>query len=159
MQIPLNLNDEKVIIDANTEDSLLSVLRREKLFKVKLGCEKGLCGNCTVLVNDKPVPSCKISISLLRNEKIETLEYFKKNSPFYSDIISGFKEASLNLCGYCEAGKIFTAYWIIKHYPHPTVKDIRDSIKYLDCCCTDKNSFINGILYAVAFNHAKMEKQ
>ena len=159
MQIPLNLNDDKIVLDAEADDSLLTVLRREKYFKVKCGCDKGFCGNCTVLLNDKPVSSCKIPISLVRNENVETLEYFKKNNAFYADIQSGFKEAGMNLCGYCEAGKIFTTYWIIKTYPHPELKNIQNAIKHLDCCCTDRTTFINGILYAAAFNHSRMERR
>ena len=158
MQIPFSLNNEKIVIDAEADDSLLAVLRRERLFKVKCGCEKGFCGNCTVLLNDNPVSSCMIPVSLIRDESIITLEFFKKNNPYYTDIMSGFKEAEMNLCGYCDAGKIFTAYWIIKTYPHPDIKNIQDAIRHLDCCCTDRNSITNGILYAAAFNHARLER-
>lgn len=157
MIIPVTLNNKKTVLDADPSESLLTVLRREKLYKVKCGCEKGHCGNCMVLLDDDPIPSCKISASMVRECRIVTLEYFV-NYPIYKDIMSGFNEAGIHLCGYCDAGKIFTAYDLLRKYRRVEPQQIFEAIKNLDCCCTDRDTLVNGILYAVAAKHAREGK-
>ena len=155
MKIPLILNGKKTILSADPVESLLSLLRREKLFSVKCGCMKGVCGNCTVLLDDQPVASCRIPVAIVRECEVVTLEYFK-NESVYRDIISGFSKAGVNLCGWCNSGKIFSAYSILKNTSRPSVQEILDEIKDLDPCCTDSSTLVNGILYAVS---AKYERE
>lgn len=160
MIIPVTLNNEKTVLEAEPSESLLSVLRRKKLFSVKCGCQKGHCGHCMVLLDDKPVPSCMISTSMARECRIVTLEYFV-NYPMYKDIKKGFEDAGIDLCGYCNAGKIFIAYDLIKKdrkNRRVELPEIFSAIKYLDCCCTDRDSLVNGILYAIAAKHAREGK-
>ena len=158
MKIPVILNNEKIILSAEPSENLLTVLRREKFYSVKCGCEKGVCGNCMVLLNDKPVPSCSIPVGIIRDSRIITLEALK-NDPVYQDIITGFNQAGLHLCGYCNAGKILTAWKILQDKQRPEINTIRNSIKGLALCCTDYDSLANGILYAVAAKHKREGKQ
>ena len=158
MQIPLKLNGETEIFDADPEESLLQVLREKRLFKVKCGCMEGHCGNCMVLIDDNPAPSCIIPVAAVRDSHIVTLEYFK-SYPEYTDIMTGFRQAGVNLCGYCDAGKILTAYQLIIPSSRPSIPKIIDTIKDLDFCCTDRNSYINGILYAIATKHKREGKK
>lgn len=148
MNFTLTLNGEKTIIQASPSESLLSVLRNEKLISVKLGCGIGHCGSCTVLYNGKPVPSCKIPIGITMNQEVETLEHFKQTEA-YQDILKGFSKAGIKLCGYCNAGKIFAAASILTTREKPTRNSIREQIQHLSPCCTDIDTLINGILYAV----------
>ncbi len=154
MQITLTLNDERIDFEADAEESLLDVLRERRLFKVKCGCREGHCGSCMVLLDNKPVPSCIIPIGILRNASVETLEHFTSN-PIYLDIMAGFKEAGVTLCGYCDAGKILTAYDLLHSYPRASIEQIKEAIKRLDSCCTDSETLINGILYSIAAKHRR----
>ena len=149
MKIPLIINGKKTILSADPAESLLSLLRREKLFSVKCGCMKGLCGNCMVLLDDQPVAACLVPVAIARECQVVTLEHFK-NESIYRDILSGFSKAGVNLCGWCNSGKIFTAYSILKTKSRPTVEEILDEIKNLAPCCTDSTTLVNGILYAVS---------
>lgn len=158
MKIPLTLNDKKVVLSAEPTDTLLYILRREQLYSVKCGCEKGICGNCMVLLDGEPVPSCKIPMGIIRDCSIVTLEHFK-TTPLYQDIMTGFNQAGIHMCGYCNSGKIFTAYSILTKYYKPTLKQIQNAIKNLDSCCTDFSSLNNGILYAVAAKHEREGKK
>ena len=133
MNFTVTLNGKKQIIQASPSDSLMLVLRRYNLLSVKLGCGKGSCGSCTVLFNGKPVPSCKIPVALAMNQ----------------DIMKGFSNAGIKLCGYCNAGKIFAAASILTEKTKPTRVSIRERIAHLSPCCTDIDTLINGILYAV----------
>lgn len=150
MNIPIILNGERIMIQASADETLLNVLRTQKCLSVKEGCSKGSCGSCTVLLNKKPVPSCKIPIALVINQEIETLEYFYK-SEIYTDIIKGFSKAGIKLCGFCNTGKIFAAAYIIGLNEKPTRTSIRENVKHLSPCCTDINTLINGIIYAFDF--------
>lgn len=150
----MTINGEKVQIQSPAETSLLSVLRSQKLLQVKFGCEEGKCGACTVLLDDKPVPACKIPIALAMNKNVVTLEYFSKDDA-YSDIMKGFSKAGIKLCGYCNAGKIFATKELISQKHKPTREKIADCIKNLSPCCTDYDTLIDGILYVFDIHNKK----
>ena len=152
MKVPVFLNGERIILDANPDERLLSVLRRQKLFSVKKGCGKGRCGFCTVLLDGKPVPSCILPAGIVRDASIVTLEYFSKGTA-YTDIMQGFTQAGMHLCGYCTAAKVFAVYDLIESVYRPSQEDLEQLADSLTCSCTDRGTFINGILYAVANLH------
>lgn len=157
MKISLTLNDKPLEIEVNPYEKLINILRRNQIYSVKLGCSPQSCGNCIVLLNDKAVPSCKIPVGIVRDSSIVTLEYFKERD-VYQDIIKGFEQAGIHLCGYCNTGKIFAAYEILKTTTHPTREQIYNFIVHLDDCCTERETLINGIIYACA-NYYTKEKQ
>lgn len=154
MKIPLILNNEKIIVDAQADTSLMEVLRDLKCNSVKCGCGNGICGSCTILLNDKPVSSCKIPVALAHEANITTLEYFSKSED-YQFIIKGFEKAGIKLCGYCNAGKIFTTYVIISNPTIPKNEEIEKQFKNLAPCCTDTNSLVSGVKYALAYKQKK----
>lgn len=148
MKIPLTVNEQQIIVEADCDEPLLTVLRRNKIISVKKGCTEGRCGVCTVLLNNKPVPSCILAVAAVRTDSIITLEYFSKKNPLYTDILTGFEQAGIHLCGYCNAGKIFAAYDIISSNRALTREIIRKETAHLICQCTDQDTLINGILLA-----------
>ncbi len=157
MKIPIILNEEKTFVEAESDESLLTVLRRAGLLSVKCGCQKGVCGNCMVLLNDQVVKSCKVPVAIVRDCKIETLEHFKQN-PDYETIMEGFKKAGIELCGYCNSAKIFTAYSVLYQKLDPDLsKDfhIQEAIKNLHPCCCDKSTLLSGIVFAVNAKKSK----
>lgn len=154
MNISVYINENKTIIESAPDESLMKVLRRLSFFSVKCGCSRGSCGSCTVLLEDNPVASCKIPVGIINNEKIETLDYFQTKKE-YSIIKQGFDMAGIKLCGYCNAGKIFCAYQIIKMNRKPTRQEVIEQVKNLAPCCTDLNTLVNGILFAVDIRDKK----
>lgn len=159
MKIPLVLNEKQVVIEAEPSEKLLFVLRREKLNSCKHGCHTASCGACHVLVDDKAAASCRLPVGILRGSHIVTLEHFSKTE-VYQDIMKGFEKAGISLCGYCNAGKIFSAYEIIKNLSHPNRAQISQIVSQLNDCCVEREILINGILYAFAihFDKEKMRK-
>lgn len=147
MNISVFLNGNKTIIEARPEESLMKVLRNLSYTSVKCGCSEGVCGSCTVLLNDKPVASCKIPVGIINNEDIETLDHFLATEE-YTMIKQGFDLAGIKLCGYCNAGKIFCAYQILKKNKVPDRQEIIEQVKTLAPCCTDLSTLVNGIIYA-----------
>ena len=154
MKIPVLLNSEKRILDAKPEESLRDVLRREGYLSVKEGCGKGKCGSCTVLLDDKPVPSCIIPAGIVRNASIDTLEFFSLTKDA-EDIISGFKQAGMNMCGFCNSARIFSAYALLQKVYRPTAKDLEHLADCIECTCCDRKTFMNGIVYATANKHER----
>ena len=154
MKIPVTLNDEKIIMDANPDDRLLDVLRQKKLFSVKKGCGKGRCGFCTVLLDGQPVASCLIPAGIVRNASIVTLEHFSK-SPEYADIADGFKTAGVHPCGWCNAAKYFTVHSLLSRIYRPSKDELNELADGQTCSCTNRDTFINGVLYAVANKHRR----
>lgn len=159
MKIALTLNNSPIVIDADPSEMLIVVLRKLKYFSVKLGCSPRNCGVCTVLLNDRAVPSCRLPVGLVRDSDVVTLEYFEQTE-FYKDIMKGFEMAGIHLCGYCNAGKIFAAYEIIKYQSRPTRESIYEFISHLDDCCVERDTLINGILHAssIHFEREKLRK-
>ena len=111
MKIPVTLNGTKTILDAHADESLMKVLHKNGCPSVKSGCSGGFCGACTILLDDKPAAACKIPAGIVHNSDIVTLDYFVKTEE-YNIIMSGFQKAGIKLCGYCTAGKVFSAYQI-----------------------------------------------
>ncbi|MCH5290806.1 MAG: 2Fe-2S iron-sulfur cluster binding domain-containing protein [Treponema sp.] len=154
MKIPLTLNGKRTVLDADPSEPLSTVLRNEALFSVKCGCTKGFCGNCMVLLDGAPVSSCILPAGMVREATVTTLEYFK-NDPLYTDIMNGFSKAGIQMCGYCNAGKIFTAYRALSSPYRPDVRRLSEAVEPLSCCCTDRDTLVNGILYAMAAKQAR----
>lgn len=157
MKIPFFLNGSKTVIDAYADEFLMKVLHRNECTSVKSGCTHGFCGACTVLLDDKPVASCKIPIGLIKDRDIVTLDYFVKTEE-YSIIMEGFNKAGIKLCGYCNAGKIFAAYQILKLTKIPTRQEITEYVRNLSPCCTDLETLVNGIIYSIQISNKRIER-
>ncbi|BDC93781.1 carbon-monoxide dehydrogenase small subunit [Treponema bryantii] len=157
MKIPVTLNGNKIILDAHADETLMKVLHKNGCTSVKSGCSGGFCGACTILLDDRPVASCKIPAGIVRNSDIVTLDYFVKTEE-YITIISGFQKAGIKLCGYCTAGKVFSAYQIMKMPKMPTRQEITDYVKALSPCCTDLETLVNGIIYAIQISNKRQKR-
>jgi len=157
MKISVTLNGTKTILEANADDSLMKVLHKSKCASVKSGCTSGFCGACTILLNNIPVPSCKIPAGIVYNNDIVTLDYFTKTEE-YSIIMNGFTKAGIKLCGYCNAGKVFAAYQILNLSKMPTRQEIMDYVKHLSPCCTDLETLVNGIIYSIELSHKRLQR-
>lgn len=154
MKIPVILNSEKVILDAKPTEPLLEVLRRQGLLSIKEGCTKGKCGSCTVLLDDRPVSTCIIPVGIVRNATIETLEFFLLTKEG-EDIITGFKQAGIQMCGFCNSSRIFSTYALLKKVYRPSSEELEQLADSIKCNCTDRKTFLNGVYYATANKHER----
>ena len=156
MIIPFMLNGEKLYLDARPGDRLLHILRqRFDLIEVKESCCSGFCGACTVLLNDVSVPSCIIPAFQIRNCEIVTLSHFKKTED-YQDIEKGFSDAGISLCGFCDSGKILTAYSIIAANDRPSKEEIRKMLESVSCRCTSTADLTSAVQMAAAYRRRRL---
>ena len=137
MRIRFYLNNEAVEIEADADERLSDVLRRDfGILSVRKSCMQETYGSCTVLLNDHPVPSCIIPVFAAAGQNIITLESFSATQE-YKDITAAFEKEGATLCGFCSAGTILTAHSIVQKHWNPTDEQIRDAYIGIVCRCTD----------------------
>lgn len=156
MIIPFTLNGSMVYIDSNPGERLVHILRRRfNLLSMKEGCLSGRCGSCMVLLNNNPIPSCIVPVFQVRNASVITLEEFSKTED-YQDIIEGFKTASVSMCGFCNAGKIFIAHTILCANLHPLKGEIKEMLSGNMCRCTSIEDLVSGIKNAGSIRRKRL---
>lgn len=156
MKVLLTIDSDKQTFDVEGSESLRDVLRQNNYTSIKCGCDEGKCGCCTVLLDGIPIPSCKIPIGILHNNDIITLKHFMADNT-YKDITQGFSKAGISLCGFCNAGKIFAAGNIISKYANPSDDIIFSEVSGLAHCCTDTETLIKGIKYAIEIHKKRLD--
>ena len=110
----LQVNGEKVQIDADGSRSLLSVLRDDlELTGAKYGCGEGQCGACTVLLDGVPVRSCHTDVSEVGQKKVTTIESLEQNGRLHPLQEAFLKEEAMQ-CGYCTTGMIMSALALLQ---------------------------------------------
>ncbi len=130
----LKVNGTEYEFDAEPITPLLWVLREKlNLTGTKFGCGKGLCGSCTVHLNDSPIRSCVMPVSAVGDANITTIEGISSdgNHP----VQQAWKELSVPQCGYCQPGQIMSACGLLAQNPKPTDDDINNFMSGNLCRC------------------------
>ena len=150
MPFSLLVNGAEHRIDVPPDESLLSVLRnRLDLTGTKYGCGEGQCGTCTVLVEGKPVRSCRMSASSAAGHKITTIEGLERDGRLHP-LQEAFLRAEAFQCGYCTSGMIMSSLALLEANPHPSDAQI---VRYMDgniCRCGTYSRIIAAIQDAAA---------
>jgi aerobic-type carbon monoxide dehydrogenase small subunit (CoxS/CutS family) len=121
----------------NTDDSrkLLWVLRTDLgLTGAKLGCGAGVCGACTVLIDDKAVRSCITPLSAARGREVTTIEGMAQEGALHP-LQEAFLEHGGFQCGYCTSGMILTAAALLHEHPAPDRAAIAARLEHNLCRC------------------------
>ncbi len=158
MLINITINGKLSTIDCNGDETLLHILRKNNLVSVKCGCSDSSCGACTVLVNNKPILSCLVPIGAVHNQIIVTLEYFSTTKE-YEDVILGLQNADVNLCGFCNASKVFAINEIINTEVTPTRSDIHRQLSPFTCMCTNIEKIFDSVYKAFDIRYERTWKE
>jgi len=130
----LKVNDESYTVDVNESMPLLWVLRDMLgLTGTKFSCGMGLCGSCTVLIDDEPVRSCITPVSEVAGKSILTIEGLSDDASH--PVQQAWLEEKVTQCGYCQPGQIMNAVALIKKNPKPSDADIDDAMGDVLCRC------------------------
>ena len=133
--ISFKLNEKSVSLTTDSERTLLWVLRTDLgLTGTKYGCGKGLCGACTVIVDDRAVRSCIIPARSIKGKKVLTIEGLARNGKLHP-IQEAFAKHDALQCGFCTPGMILNAYGLLLRNPQPTRKEIIEGMEYNLCRC------------------------
>jgi len=155
MKINCKINNKNKELTISETDTLDEVLRSIGELSVKKGCDQAFCNACMILFNDEVVPSCVVLALTAKDASIVTLEHFV-TTPDYGDIAKAFEECNLHFCGYCNAGKVFSAYHIIRKNLRPTKEDIYGYIKNLACSCTELEDFARAVQMAATLRRNRL---
>ena len=118
--IRFTLNDKPVSITVDGERMLLWVLRTDLgLTGAKYGCGEGVCGGCTVLLDDEAVQSCQIPVGSIGGQVVRTIEGLSGNGKLHPLQRAFMKHDALQ-CGFCTPGMILKACGFLLKNPNPT---------------------------------------
>ncbi|MGB6795329.1 MAG: (2Fe-2S)-binding protein, partial [Xanthobacteraceae bacterium] len=112
------------------------------------GCEHGVCGACTVLLDGEPARSCLIFAVQADGYEITTIEGIAPAPGELSVIQDAFCEMHGLQCGYCTPGMVLTATALLRDNPQPTRKDIVEAISGNICRCTGYGQIVEAIVLA-----------
>jgi len=150
MKIPvaLTVNGEEVVADVEPRTSLADFLREQlRLTAIHLGCEHGVCGACTVLINGTPARSCIALAVALEGADVRTLEGLAAD-PVMRTIKDAFHQEHGLQCGFCTPGMLITAWDLMKIMPDPDAAAVRVAISGNLCRCTGYQGIVRSILRA-----------
>jgi carbon-monoxide dehydrogenase small subunit len=143
--VTLTVNGRDRPVRVEPRMSLLDCLRDTMLLTgTRAGCEHGICGTCTVLLDGEPVRSCLILAVQADGYAISTIEGVA-NAGELSVIQDAFCEMHGMQCGYCTAGMVLTAQALLAANPAPTRADIVEAISGNLCRCTGYGQIIESI--------------
>ena len=133
--VTLTINGRRMRLLVEPRWSLLYVLReRLGLTGSKAGCERGECGVCTVLMDDKPRYSCLTLAVEAQGAKITTVEGLM-NGEALGPVQQAFAEHDAFQCGYCTPGQVVAVEGLLRATPNPTIDEIRHGVSGNICRC------------------------
>ncbi|MGB6967048.1 MAG: (2Fe-2S)-binding protein [Xanthobacteraceae bacterium] len=149
MKVALSVNGESRSADVEPRKTLLDFLRDDlALTGSHTGCEHGVCGACTVLLDGEPARSCLIFAVQADGYEITTIEGIAPAPGELSVIQDAFCEMHGLQCGYCTPGMVLTATALLRDNPQPTRKDIVEAISGNICRCTGYGQIVEAIVLA-----------
>ncbi len=144
-RVNLTVNGRRVSADVEPRTHLADFLRESLLLTgTHLGCEQGVCGACTVLVDDAPVRSCLTFAALCDGADIRTIEALS-DDPTGVALREAFSAEHALQCGYCTPGMLVTARDIVRRLPDADEDRIRLELAGNLCRCTGYNGIVRAI--------------
>jgi len=149
MRVELQINEKFHTVEVEPRMSLLDCLRDVLgLTGAHAGCEHGVCGACTVLLDGAPVRSCLMFAVQADGYAIATIEGLAPGPGELSLIQDAFCETHGMQCGYCTPAMILAAYALLQKNPAPTRADIVEAISGNICRCTGYAQIVEAIALA-----------
>jgi carbon-monoxide dehydrogenase small subunit len=130
--------------------TLADFLRQElDLTGTHLGCEHGVCGACTILLNDAAVRSCLMLAVQADGARLETVEGMAAGSELHP-LQKAFNDQHALQCGFCTPGFLMTSLAFLKENPQPTREQAREAISGNICRCTGYQPIIDAVMQAAS---------
>lgn len=143
--ITITVNDEQVTADVEPRTTLADFLRNtQRLTGTHLGCEHGVCGACTILINGVPGRSCITFAVTLDGADVRTIEGFE-NDPVMASVRNAFHVEHGLQCGFCTPGMLVTVRDIVTRFPSASEQKIRNELSGNLCRCTGYMGIVNAV--------------
>ena len=147
--ISLNVNGKVRRVDILPQETLANTLRLKLgLTGTKLGCDRGECGACTILVDDLPVYSCSTLTHNVRGKKVTTVEGLQATDGTLHPVQQAFVDELGPQCGFCTPGQVMSAVALLKTNPKPSREEARQALSGNLCRCGAYDHYLNGVMRA-----------
>lgn len=143
--IELRVNGEIHSLEIETKRTLLEVLRQDLLLTgTKNGCNQGVCGACSILVDGKSIRSCLSLAVAMQDREIITIEGLS-NGAQLDPVQQAFIDAGAIQCGFCMPGMVISVKALLATKPHPTREEIRQALGNNICRCSGYVKAIDAV--------------
>ena len=147
--IAISVNGEDRTGEAEPRRLLSDFLREDLgLTGTHVGCEQGVCGACTVLLEGEPVRSCLLFAVQADGARIETIESLGADAETLHPVQQAFWEKHGLQCGFCTPGMVLTAKAFLERNPSPTEQEVRVALEGNICRCTGYVFIVESVLHA-----------
>lgn len=144
--VALSINGESFDVTTDTRSTLLQVLREDlSLTGTKCGCNNGVCGSCTVLVDGEPMRACLMLAVAASDRRITTIEGLEQDGALHP-VQQAFIEHQGLQCGFCTPGMIISAKALLDRNPNPSPDEIRSELSGNLCRCTGYVKIADAVL-------------
>ena len=150
--VVLLINGKKLSAELEPRMTLLEALRNNfDLTGAKRVCDRGTCGACTVLLDDKPVYACSVLAIEAQGKKITTVEGLTRGRQCLRPVMQAFVDHDAQQCGFCTPGFIIATTHFLEQNPSPTEEEIRRGLSGNFCRCGTYNG-IRAVALTKALN-------
>lgn len=150
LTIRLTVNAEPVELRVPPRTSLVDALRGELgLTGSHVGCEHGVCGACSVMVDGRLVRGCLMLAAQVEGAEVTTIEGVSE-SGIQSDLQDAFVAHNALQCGFCTPGMVLTAAALLEECPSPTRDEVRAFLSGNYCRCTGYEAIVDAVLATAA---------
>jgi carbon-monoxide dehydrogenase small subunit len=148
-EITLTVNGKRMSGEAEPRKLLSDFIREDLgLTGTHVGCEHGVCGACTILLDGEAVRSCLMFAVQVDGKTLETVEGLAPDVEHLHPIQQAFWDAHGLQCGYCTPGFLMTLVQFLKENPNPTEREVRVGISGNLCRCTGYQNIVKATLLA-----------
>ena len=147
--ISIDVNGIARPLDVDARRTLADVLREELgLTGTHLGCEHGVCGACTILLDGRPARACLMLAVQADGAAVTTIEGLADGDEMHP-VQQAMKEAMAFQCAFCSPGFLMSTVALLEENPQPTTEEIRQELSGNLCRCTGYQSIVRGVETAV----------
>ena len=147
--ITLNINGRSRPVDVMPSETLAYTLRYKlDLTGTKIGCNRGECGACTVLIDGVPNYSCSVLTHNVKDKVVMSIEGVKSANGTLHAVQQAFITENSPQCGFCTPGQVMSAVALLNSNPSPTREEVRAGLSGNLCRCGAYEHYINGVLRA-----------
>jgi aerobic-type carbon monoxide dehydrogenase small subunit (CoxS/CutS family) len=156
VSVGIKVNGEKIEQQVEPRLLLSDFLRDDLgLTGTHVGCEHGVCGACTILVNGESVRSCLMLAVQADGCDVETVESLSKKDGSLNTLQQAFANNHALQCGFCTPGFLMSIESFMKNNPkQPSDEEIREGISGNLCRCTGYSNIINAVKEAYSMNNS-----
>ena len=147
--VTFTINGQPVDTAVEARRTLSDVIREDVgLTGTHLGCEHGVCGACTVLIDGQPARSCLMLAVQANDTEVTTIEGLANGDDLHP-IQQAMQDAHGFQCAFCAPGFLMSTLALLEENPEPTREQIREELSGNLCRCTGYESIVNGVETAV----------